>query len=132
MRLFGRPEIVASAGLDEPRNDFDIEQPARHKGLLKQRADKRTHSEELSATLRVIDRQAYCQGGSRSKHPTQIMSKRAAVDGSAKEANPCPEDHRDLRTGFKKFTKGGNSLEGRGHIGIPIARKVRVRVKGRQ
>jgi hypothetical protein len=33
--VFGRPEIVASAGLDEPRNDFDIEQPSCQKGLLK-------------------------------------------------------------------------------------------------
>jgi len=33
--IFGGQEFVVSTDLDEPRDDFDVEQPSRHKGLLK-------------------------------------------------------------------------------------------------
>ena len=124
------PEIASATSLDQAGKDLDIEQPARHKRLLKQRTHKQGCAEKFSTALGVIDRQSQGQGGRGGENPAQIVSVGRAINEPTEEANSGPEDHLQVRMRLQDFAKVGDRFQRSSEIGVPVTSKVGVSVKG--
>ena len=103
------------------RQEFHIEDPAGSKGLVEQPAHLGLHAKELGSTLRVVDRQAQHEAGSRGEQATRVVTRRLAVDVTSEQRHTGTHGHVDFGALMQNLHELVHGLERGCEIGIEIA-----------